>query len=76
LAAVHETVWCRIRQIELDISATVGYSRTVNVEFECIVCGERAVASVDEDELPDDDEPMETLHDCPTCGIETIWVAT
>jgi predicted RNA-binding Zn-ribbon protein involved in translation (DUF1610 family) len=46
----------------------------VNVEFECIVCGETAVASVDEEEIPDDDEPMETLHDCPNCGIETIWV--
>jgi hypothetical protein len=50
--------------------------QTVNVEFECIVCGETAVASVDESEVPDSDEPMETLHDCPTCEIETIWVAT
>jgi len=46
----------------------------VNVEFECIICGETAVASVDGDGVPDDDEPMETLHDCPSCGIETIWV--
>ena len=46
----------------------------MNVEFECIICGETAVASVNDDGVSDDDEPMETLHDCPSCGIETIWV--
>jgi len=50
------------------------YLPTVNVEFECIVCGETAVASVDEEAIPDDHKPLETLHDCPNCGIETIWV--
>lgn len=47
----------------------------MNVEFECIVCGETAVATVD-DEAASDDEPLETLHDCPNCGIETIWAET
>ena len=46
----------------------------MNVEFECIICGDTAVATVDDEEVPDDDGPMETLHDCPNCGIETIWV--
>ncbi|MFQ3476375.1 hypothetical protein HKK80_08960 [Halonotius sp. F2-221B] len=46
----------------------------MNVEFECIICGDTAIAMVDDEEVPDDDGPMETLHDCLNCGIETIWV--
>lgn len=47
----------------------------MRVEFECIVCGDTAVATVDEGDLPDD-EPLKTLRDCPTCDIETIWIET
>ncbi|WP_185911660.1 hypothetical protein [Halonotius roseus] len=46
----------------------------MKVEFECLICGDTATASVDDEEATDDDEPLETLHDCPNCGIETIWV--
>jgi predicted RNA-binding Zn-ribbon protein involved in translation (DUF1610 family) len=45
----------------------------VNVEFECVVCGETAVATVSD--AAAGDEPLETLRDCPNCGIETIWIA-
>jgi len=47
----------------------------VNVEFECIVCGETAVATVPEEEIGSNDGPVKTLRECPDCGIETIWVA-
>lgn len=45
----------------------------MQVEFECVVCGERATASVDEDDVSEEGL-IETLHDCPNCGIETIWL--
>jgi len=48
----------------------------VNVEFECVICGRTAVATVDAEETPDGDAPLRTLRDCPTCEIETIWLAT
>jgi predicted RNA-binding Zn-ribbon protein involved in translation (DUF1610 family) len=46
----------------------------VNVEFECVVCGERAVATVDEEQRDSNDGLLKTLRDCPDCGIETIWM--
>lgn len=46
----------------------------MKVEFECIVCGETASATVDEDATPDDGEPLKTLRECPNCSIETIWM--
>ncbi|MEF8887742.1 MAG: hypothetical protein V5A30_08035 [Haloarculaceae archaeon] len=48
----------------------------MNVEFECIVCGETAVATVDEEEIASDDGPVKTLRECPDCGIETIWIGS
>jgi hypothetical protein len=45
----------------------------VNVEFECVICGATAVATVDE-AATDSDEPVQTLRECPDCGIETIWI--
>jgi len=45
----------------------------VNVEFECVICGETATATVD-DAASADDGPLRTLRDCPNCEIETIWI--
>jgi hypothetical protein len=47
----------------------------VNVEFECVICGETAVATVDEEAL-NSDGPVRTLRECPDCGIETIWIGS
>jgi predicted RNA-binding Zn-ribbon protein involved in translation (DUF1610 family) len=44
----------------------------VRVEFECIICGDTATATVDA--ATDGDGPLRTLRECPTCGIETIWI--
>jgi predicted RNA-binding Zn-ribbon protein involved in translation (DUF1610 family) len=46
----------------------------VNVEFECVICGETATAAVDEDSAQSTDDSLRTLRDCPNCGIETIWI--
>jgi predicted RNA-binding Zn-ribbon protein involved in translation (DUF1610 family) len=46
----------------------------VNVEFECIVCGETASATVREESVRSEDGPLKTVRDCPNCGIETIWM--
>ncbi|MEF8774069.1 MAG: hypothetical protein V5A37_05065 [Halobacteriales archaeon] len=46
----------------------------MNVEFECVVCGDTAVASVAEEEARAGDGPLKTLRDCPNCGMETIWI--
>jgi predicted RNA-binding Zn-ribbon protein involved in translation (DUF1610 family) len=48
----------------------------VNVEFECVICGETAVGAVDEEEASSIDGPLETLRDCPNCDVETIWMAS
>jgi predicted RNA-binding Zn-ribbon protein involved in translation (DUF1610 family) len=45
----------------------------VHVEFECVVCGETATGRVDDEAVPEDG-PIQTLRDCPNCGIETIWL--
>ena len=47
----------------------------MNVEFECVICGERATAAVDDEDAASGEEPLQTLRDCPNCGIETIWLA-
>ena len=47
----------------------------MQVEFECVVCGRTATATVDDEDVPEDG-PVETLQDCPTCGIETIWLGS
>lgn len=47
----------------------------MQVEFECVICGETAAARVDESDAESADGPLETLRDCPNCGIETIWIA-
>jgi hypothetical protein len=46
----------------------------VNVEFECVICGATATATVDDDAASADDGPLRTLRDCPNCEIETIWI--
>jgi predicted RNA-binding Zn-ribbon protein involved in translation (DUF1610 family) len=46
----------------------------VNVEFECVICGETATARVDEGDASSGEDPLQTLRDCPNCGIETIWI--
>lgn len=46
----------------------------MNVEFECVICGETATAAVDGEEAGSGDDPLKTLRDCPRCGIETIWI--
>jgi len=48
--------------------------RPVNVEFECVVCGETATAGVPEEAAAEHDGPLETLRECPNCELETIWV--
>lgn len=48
----------------------------MKVEFECVVCGRTEVASVGDAEVAARDRPLETLRDCPDCGMETIWVET
>lgn len=45
----------------------------MRVEFECVICGDTAVATVEEDDV-DAGEPLETLRDCPNCDMETIWI--
>ena len=46
------------------------------MEFECIVCGKMATATVKEGETASGDGPVKTLRDCPDCGIETIWIGS
>ncbi|WP_336328079.1 hypothetical protein [Halovenus sp. HT40] len=46
----------------------------MNVEFECAICGETATARVADEAVSSADGPLQTLRDCPNCGIETIWV--
>jgi len=51
----------------------------MQVEFECVVCGTAAVATVADDAAESDDgaeaaEPLKTTRECPDCGIETIWI--
>ena len=46
----------------------------MKVEFECVICGNTATATVDEADISSEDNPLETLRDCPNCGIETIWI--
>lgn len=45
----------------------------MQVEFECVVCGDTATATVDDSEATADG-PLRTVRDCPNCGIETIWL--
>jgi endogenous inhibitor of DNA gyrase (YacG/DUF329 family) len=44
----------------------------VRVEFECIICGRTATATVDA--AANGGGPLRTLRECPTCGLETIWI--
>ncbi|MDX1745278.1 MAG: hypothetical protein R3324_05015 [Halobacteriales archaeon] len=48
----------------------------MRVVFECVVCGREAPATVDDDGLDSRPRPLETLRECPACGMETIWVET
>ena len=48
----------------------------MRVRFACIVCGDTALATVEESAARSADRRLETLRDCPTCGIETIWVGS
>lgn len=50
--------------------------RPVRVEFECVVCGQTAVASVSKADVEASDCHLETPHDCPNCEMETIWNET
>lgn len=45
----------------------------MNVEFECVVCGMQATATVPGE--ASDEETLKTVRACPNCDIETIWVA-
>jgi len=45
----------------------------VKVEFECVVCGQTATASVSEGDLESKERPVETLNHCENCELETIW---
>ncbi|ERH01786.1 MAG: hypothetical protein J07HN6_01344 [Halonotius sp. J07HN6] len=46
----------------------------MNIEFECVVCGRSAAATVADEQAESDDEPLKTTRECPACGIETIWI--
>ncbi|ERH10516.1 MAG: hypothetical protein J07HX64_02291 [halophilic archaeon J07HX64] len=46
----------------------------MEVAFECIICGETAVATVSDSQVGPADEPLRTVRECPDCGIETIWI--
>ena len=46
----------------------------MKVEFECIVCSTRAVASVAEEAAAEAQGPLRTLNACERCGQETIWL--
>lgn len=46
----------------------------VEVEFECVICGQRATASISEDDLDSRERPLETLNHCENCDLETIWI--
>ncbi|ESS09756.1 MAG: hypothetical protein A07HN63_00563 [uncultured archaeon A07HN63] len=46
----------------------------MNIEFECVVCGRSAAATVADEQAGSDDEPLKTTRECPACGIETIWI--
>ena len=48
----------------------------MKIEFECIVCGHTAQASVSEEDLDRNNRPLETLQDCENCDMETIWIET
>lgn len=48
----------------------------MQIEFECVVCGMTATASVDEEVVNTAERPMQTLRDCALCGFETIWLET
>lgn len=44
----------------------------MTVEFECIVRGRTASATVETDATSDG--PLRTLRERPSCGLETIWL--
>lgn len=44
------------------------------IEFECVICGRTATASVAEEAIESQDRPLETLNECETCSMETIWL--
>lgn len=46
----------------------------MKVEFECVVCGETATASVSEKDVESNERPVETLNYCENCELETIWI--
>lgn len=46
----------------------------MRVDFECVICGETATATVRDAESDDRDRPLRTLRECDTCGMETIWL--
>lgn len=46
----------------------------MNLEFECIVCGRTATASVREEVQESHERPLETLNHCDNCEMETIWI--
>jgi DNA-directed RNA polymerase subunit M/transcription elongation factor TFIIS len=46
----------------------------MQTEFECVVCGRSAAATVADKQAGSDDEPLKTTRECPDCGIETIWI--
>jgi DNA-directed RNA polymerase subunit M/transcription elongation factor TFIIS len=48
----------------------------LRIEFECVICGRRAKASVSEADIESADRPLETLNECDTCSMETIWIET
>jgi DNA-directed RNA polymerase subunit M/transcription elongation factor TFIIS len=51
-----------------------GRTEAMQIEFECVVCGRSAAATVADKQAGSDDEPLKTTRECPDCGIETIWI--
>ena len=62
----------KVRQSNIFIPISI--NRYVKVEFECIICGETASATVSREDVRSDDGPTKTLRDCPHSDIETIWM--
>lgn len=46
----------------------------MELEFECIICGEAATASVSAEATESRDRPLRTLNRCEGCNMETIWI--
>lgn len=48
----------------------------MRLDFECVICGRTATATVPDEETDDQDRPLRTLRQCESCSMETIWIET